>query len=147
MVSAACKPVLLYACALPVKTKTEAIWCCICTAVNQRLQLAVPCIMLLVGPPFPPSELTATPLNETSIKLTWSVPPGVLDEELISYLVEVRNESGGLIVLSETDGTEYTFSMDNPDPCDLYSFTVTPSCGTVEGGSSAIVKEAFLAGK
>ena len=60
--------------------------------------------------------------------------------------METRNESGA-IVLSETDGTEYTFSMDNPDPCDLYSFTVTPSCGTVEGGTSAIVKEAFLAGK
>ena len=99
------------------------------------------------GPPSPPSELTATPLNETSIKLTWSVPPGVLDEGLISYLVEVRNESGGLIVLSETDGTEYTFSMDNPDPCDLYSFTVTPLCGTVEGGTSAEVTETFFDGK
>ena len=97
-----------------------------------------------LGPPSPPSELTATPLNETSIKLTWSVPPGVLDEELISYLVEVRNESGGLIVLSETDGTEYTFTMDNPDPCDLYSFTVTPLCGTVEGGTSAEVKRYFI---
>ena len=53
--------------------------------------------------------------------------------------MEVRNESGGLIVHSETDGTEYTFSMDNPDPCDLYSFTVTPLCGTLEGGTSAEV--------
>ena len=52
--------------------------------------------------------------------------------------MEVRNESGGLIVLSETDGTEYTFSMDNPDPCDLYSFTVTPLCGTVEGWSAKV---------
>ena len=103
-------------------------------------------ILLLVGPPSPPSNLTATPLNETSIKLTWSVPPGVLDEELISYLVEVRNESGGLTVLSETDGTEYTFTMDNPDPCDLYSFTVTPLCG-MEGGTSAVENGTFLAGK
>ena len=52
--------------------------------------------------------------------------------------MEVRNESGGLIVLSETDGTEYTFSMDNPDPCDLYSFTVTPLCDTVEGETSNV---------
>ena len=52
--------------------------------------------------------------------------------------MEVRNESGGLIVLSETDGTEYTFSMDNPDPCVLYSFTVTPLCGTVEGWSAKV---------
>ena len=60
--------------------------------------------------------------------------------------MEVRNESGGLIVLSETDGTEYTFSMDNQDPCDLYSFTVTPSCGTVEGenGSMKYAKGYFL---
>ena len=101
----------------------------------------------LVGPPSPPSELTATPLNESSIKLTWSVPPGVLDEELISYLVEVRNESGGLIVLCETDGTEYTFSMDNPDPCDLYSFTVTTLCDTVEGETSVNIDETVLAGK
>ena len=59
--------------------------------------------------------------------------------------MEVRNESGGLIVLSETDGTEYTFAMDNPDPCDLYSFTVTPSCGTEEG-TSAVENGTFLAG-
>ena len=61
--------------------------------------------------------------------------------------MEVRNESGGLIVLSETDGTEYTFTMDNPDPCDLYSFTVTPLCGTVEGETSANIDKTFLAGK
>ena len=61
--------------------------------------------------------------------------------------MEVRNESGGLIVLSETDGTEYTFTMDNPDPCDLYSFTVTPLCGTLEGETSAEVYGTFLAGK
>ena len=60
--------------------------------------------------------------------------------------MEVRNESGGLIVLSETDGTEYTFTTDNPDPCDLYSFTVTPSCGMKEG-TSAVVNGTFLAGK
>ena len=90
------------------------------------------------GPPSPPSNLTATSLNETSIKLTWSVPPGVLDEELISYLVEVRNESGGLIVLSETDGKEYTFAVENPNPRVLYSFTATTLCGTVEGGSAEV---------
>ena len=61
--------------------------------------------------------------------------------------MEVRNESGGLTLQSETEGTEYSFSMDNPDPCDLYSFTVTPLCDTVEGGTSAEVNGTFLAGK
>ena len=62
--------------------------------------------------------------------------------------MEVRNESGGLIVLSETlTGKEYIFSVENPNPCDLYSFTVTPLCGTVEGETSAVKNGTFLAGK
>ncbi|MGA8303286.1 MAG: fibronectin type III domain-containing protein [Thermoplasmata archaeon] len=79
---------------------------------------------LVAGAPFPPSaptDLNATTLNETSVRLSWTPPPGTL----VGYTAFFGNVSGDYTVSDYiANGTTSSYNVTGLTPSTTYYFVV-----------------------
>ena len=74
------------------------------------------------------NDLAVEPINSTTIKISWS-PPFTLDQvPILGYTVTITNVTSGeneVLEMENTTTTNYVFAIDDPDPGDNFTVTVT----------------------
>ena len=85
------------------------------------------------GPPGAPSNILSTPINSSSIMLTWGAPSDVWMPSVLLYAVTIGNSSGGILFNKTLSDTQLIFNA--PNSCDQYKASVTALCETANGSN------------
>jgi hypothetical protein len=72
---------------------------------NQAVSAPSNTVIVAIGIPYPPINLTAVVENENNVRLTWTEPQGKKDRDLIGYKVYRNNQE--IIEISNPNATEY----------------------------------------
>ena len=77
------------------------------------------------------SDLTVDPINSTTVLISWS-PPFTLERiPILSYVYNVTitnttSEENEILERENTTALYYMFSIDHPDPDNIFTVTVVP---------------------
>lgn len=95
------------------------------------------------GPPFPPTDLKATQVSPTTIKLSWTPPPEADGPSVRGYKIEVKIDAGSYTVLQDgTSGESVTsYTHQGIETGTIYTYRVSAKnvFGFSEPSNEAVV--------
>ena len=95
-------------------------------------------IIYLLGPLDPVSNLSAVPINSTTVQISWNPPYSLEGVPILYYVIEIMNTTSRITTFASNTTTN-SYSIDHPDPENNFTVTVVPMNKVGAGQPSSVV--------